>query len=169
MADLIYSKTYTNQVKAELLHVPGKAARSYQSPEPSRTLRLACYWKQWSHIAKNSRFVVKGMSTKERAQYIGGHCDTYGIRHLIGGDVSAWDSSWSPALKELSRVIDAKVFGQYKKATRDCHRTKVFKNRHVRLVVEALHYSGDSDNTEPIVAPIVLSIWQPWLLFPLWD
>lgn len=40
----------------------------------------ACYWKQWSHIAKNSR-VVKGMSTKERAQYIGGHCDTYGIRH----------------------------------------------------------------------------------------
>ena len=66
-----------------------------------------------------------------------------GAEWALAGDMSAWDSSWSTQLKELSGEVERKVMGESYMQLVDPGRRKTKKliSRAARIAVNGLHYT----------------------------
>lgn len=127
---------FKRQLKGELMH--------------SRLLRLAPFWKSWSKWARASPFFCQRRNTRAAGCSCRGTLfEIQDFQPPIAGDLSAWDSSWSPELNQVSSELDMGIYGaaysSLGKTGIEC--SKAFTSRHARMRVEALHCSGDSDNT----------------------
>ena len=71
-----------------------------------RTPLLALDWNTWTELMANHGLAPKGMSTTERAEHMADHAMKWKLRHGLGGDVSAWDTSWPHCAKVLPAVLD---------------------------------------------------------------
>ena len=83
----------------------GKSA-VYQAPLPSRTLTLAPYWVMHGLWKASQQTNVPSSLT-----FIDEHAERHGLRFAIGGDVSAWDASWSEVRRDIVKAIDQILSG----------------------------------------------------------
>ena len=95
---------------------------------------LRAYWTGWSKAMRNHRWSVKGKSVQERAATFIDHCVAFSISLAGGGDVSAWDTSWSAEVRSLSVLLDKHIMGPaYAKVTSDVYLKRAAVSRQVRL------------------------------------
>jgi len=133
-------------VKRELWHVQGKAPRVYHAPTPSRTLHYAPFWHAFLHQLVGHPWSVKGLTPPARAQVFLDHAVRWGCRWGIGGDVSAWDTSWTPT----TRLLVAQTVQRWMKGYDDMGMPpgapRRLTGKFLEMLAYGLHQSGESDN-----------------------
>ena len=106
-------RRYKLTTKVELATNAGKAPRNFQvPPQPSRTLELGPYWAAWSAAMKGHHVTVKGQTVWDRTQQLQQHMLAHQMTLLGGGDISAWDASWSFELRSVSAELDRLTMGE---------------------------------------------------------
>ena len=139
---------YRQTTTIELLTIQGKAPRVYQAPQPSRTLASAPCWGAWQTAMRGHAWSVKGLTPDKRARLIGEHAERFGIKFALGGDVSAWDSSWSDIHRQLVAAVDDVLFGPSYQHIAARHRGgRPATSNFVKSLMMAFHQSGVGDNS----------------------
>ena len=84
---------------------------------------------------------MKGLSPDAGARLIGAHCEQYGLKFAMGGDVSAW--VWS----EIHR-IDLFIFVPDDACVAGTHRSgRPGTSVSVKTIMMAFHQNGDGHNS----------------------